>query len=64
MYSILSDYQIKIDFYKHTLVYSHHMVIRNQKSTNVVLENKRKKTEMNITITKKKGKHGMMCPVK
>ena len=43
----LSNYPLKIDCYKHSLVYMKHMVTTNQKSTRDIQEIERKESKYN-----------------
>ena len=47
MCSNLSNHRLKVDCYKHSLVYMNHMVTRNQKCARDIQEIKRKESKDN-----------------
>ena len=49
MHLNLSNHQLKVECYKHSLVYMEHMVVTNQKSTREVQEIRRKESKHNTT---------------
>nr|KAF6405038.1 hypothetical protein HJG63_009358 [Rousettus aegyptiacus] len=51
LYSNLSDHQLKINCYKHSLVYMKHIVTINQKFTRYIQEIKKKESKHNPTVS-------------